>query len=56
MTAAEQYARDVLADKKVVGLFIYQAAQRFLDLIKRDDIFYDIEEAERVVSIGLKVT
>ena len=23
MTAAEQYAKDVLADKKVVGLFIY---------------------------------
>jgi len=50
MTAAEEYAKGVLEGKKVVGQFIYQAAQRFLDLLDREDVFYDIVEAERVVT------
>ena len=50
MTAAEQYAKDVLGGKKVVGQFMHQAAKRFLDLLGREDILYDVAEAERVVT------
>ena len=50
MTAAEIYAKQVLEGKIVTGIFIKQAAQRFLDFLERDDIEYDIVTANKVVN------
>ena len=48
MTAAERYAKDVLSGKIISSNFIKQAAQRFLNFLDRDDIYYNIEQAEKV--------
>jgi phage terminase large subunit-like protein len=52
MTEAERYAREVLepGNEWKTGKWIKLAAKRFLSDLERDDIHFDIEEAERVVN------
>jgi phage terminase large subunit-like protein len=50
MLAAERYAHDVLEGRKVAGLYIKQAAQRFLNDRKRTDIEFNEKEANRAVN------
>jgi phage terminase large subunit-like protein len=50
MTAAEQYAKDVISGKKIAGKFIKQAATRFLKDLERTDITFDEREANRAVN------
>lgn len=47
MTASHRYANDVISGKVVAGKRIYQACKRFLDDLKRDDIYFDEATAER---------
>jgi phage terminase large subunit-like protein len=48
LTAAEKYATKIVKGKLPVSEYVKQAAQRFLELIKRDDIDYDIVVANKV--------
>lgn len=48
MTLAEQYARDVDEGKIIAGKQIQLACKRFLSDLKRTDIFWDEEEAQKV--------
>ena len=50
MTEAERYARDVVSGKVVAGKWIKLAAKRFLSDLERDDIEFDVLEANRVVN------
>lgn len=50
MTDSHNYVDDVLGEKTVAGLFIIKACERFNADLKRKDIYFDEEEAERVVS------
>lgn len=54
MSAAEQYARWVLepGNENDTGRLIKMAAQRFLNDLKRDDIYFDEEEAGRMINFG----
>lgn len=54
MSSAEQYARDVLApgNEQKTGRLIKLAAQRFLDDLKREDIYFDEGEAVKMVNFG----
>lgn len=49
MSTAEQYAIDVLSGKVVAGRLVKLAAQRFLDDLKRTDIRFDEDEANKFV-------
>lgn len=49
MIEAEKYARDVVSGELVVGHWIKQAAKRFLSDLEREDIYFDLDEASRVV-------
>lgn len=48
MTAAHQYANDVLSGKIVAGRLIRLACQRFLNDLERDDIYFDEREAVKL--------
>lgn len=50
MTAAEVYARKVIAGEVVACHWIKQAAKRFLSDLQRDDLYLDEHEANRVVN------
>lgn len=50
MTEAERYARKVVDGEVVACHWIKQAANRFLNDLQRDDIYFDEEEASRVVN------
>jgi phage terminase large subunit-like protein len=50
MTEAERYARGVVSGEIVACHWIKQAANRFLSDLKRTDLYFDIEEANRVVN------
>lgn len=54
MSSAEQYARWVLdpANERETGRLIKLAAQRFLNDLKRTDIYFDEEEACKMVNFG----
>lgn len=54
MTGAEQYARWVLdpANERETGRLIKLAAQRFMDDLKRDDIYFDEVEAVKMLAFG----
>jgi phage terminase large subunit-like protein len=51
-TGAYKYAIDVLEEKFRTGKYIKLAAQRFLDDLKRDDIYFDLESARKVVNFA----
>jgi phage terminase large subunit-like protein len=50
MTEAERYAGKVVRGEIVAGHWIQQAAKRFLSDLKREDLFFDPQEAIRVVN------
>lgn len=50
MTEAERYARGVVSGKIIACHWIKQACKRFLSDLERKDIFFDVEEANRVVN------
>lgn len=50
MTAAEQYAKDVVEGRKVTGKFIKLAAERFLRDLEREDLVFDVKQANRAVN------
>jgi phage terminase large subunit-like protein len=54
MSGAEEYARWVLDPRndKETGRLIKLAAQRFLNDLKRDDIYFDEEEAVKMINFG----
>ena len=54
MSGAETYARRVLdpVNERETGRFIKLAAQRFMDDLKRDDIYFDEQEAVKMVNFG----
>lgn len=54
MTGAETYARWVLAPENIreTGRLIKLAAQRFIDDLRRTDVYFDEEEACRMVNFG----
>jgi len=54
MTGAEEYARWVLDPENArdTGRLIKLAAQRFLDDLQREDIYFDEEEAIKMVNFG----
>lgn len=54
MSAAETYARWVLDPKNADenGRLMKLAAQRFLDDLKRDDIYFDEEEGSHMLNLG----
>lgn len=52
MTDAERYANDVIKNKIVTGNSIKLAAKRFQKNLKRKDIYYDRELAEKVVKFA----
>jgi phage terminase large subunit-like protein len=54
VSGAEQYARWVLApgNERETGRLIKLAAQRFLDDLKRDDIYFDEDEACKMINFG----
>jgi phage terminase large subunit-like protein len=56
VSSAEQYARDVLTpgNEQKTGRLIKLAAQRFLDDLKRDDIYFDEDEAVKMLNFGEK--
>lgn len=49
MAIYEQYIKDVLSGKQVVGQNIYLAVQRFCDLRDRDDIYFDSEVVDEAI-------
>lgn len=51
-TGAYKYAIDVLEEKFRTGKYIKMAAQRFIDDLKRDDIYLDLESARKVVNFA----
>jgi phage terminase large subunit-like protein len=48
LSEAEQYARKVLSGEIIAGRLIKLACQRFLNDLKRDDIYFDKREAEKL--------
>lgn len=54
MSSAEQYARWALDPKNKVGTgrYIKLACERFLSDLKRDDIYFDEEEADKMINFG----
>lgn len=50
MTEAEQYANDVLSGKKIAGKWIKLACQKFLNDLKRDDIYLDVKQGQRAIN------
>jgi phage terminase large subunit-like protein len=52
MSAAESYAQSVLSNPAENGRLIQLAAQRFLDDLKRDDIYFDEEEGSHMLNFG----
>lgn len=50
MTEAEQYAHKVLSGEIVAGRLIKLACQRFLNDLKRDDIYFDEYEANWLIN------
>ncbi len=52
ISLCEIYAREVVAGKIVAGRYIQLAAKRFLSDLKRTDIYFDIEEANKVVNFA----
>ncbi len=49
MTAAHQYALDVVSGKQIAGRLIVLAAQRFLSDLERKDIYFDEKEGDKFV-------
>jgi phage terminase large subunit-like protein len=49
-TQAHKYAMDVLEEKVVTGALIKQAAQRFVNDLGRDDLYFDLEQARKIVN------
>ena len=45
-----QYAEDVISGRITAGLYVKQACQRYLDWLKRDDLIFRTDRADRVVS------
>ena len=54
MTVAEKYARDIVSGKQVAGGYIKKAAERFLKDLKRKDIYFDVEEANKIIAFTEK--
>lgn len=52
MIEAHQYAEKVLSGKIVAGRLIKLACQRFLNDLKRDDLVFDEQEANRMINFG----
>src|SRR5574339_70064 len=52
MSTAEQYANDVLSGKILAGQYIKLAAQRFLNDLEREDIYFDEVEANRIINFA----
>lgn len=52
MSTAEQYANDVLSGKILAGELIKLSAKRFLNDLKRDDIYFDELEANRLINFA----
>lgn len=52
MTAAEQYAREVLDGKIIAGRLIKLACQRFLNDLRRKDIYFDDFEANWLINFA----
>jgi phage terminase large subunit-like protein len=50
MTEAERYARKVINEEIIACHWIKQACSRFLSDLKREDLYFDVEEANRVVN------
>ncbi len=50
MTEAEQYANDVLNGKKIAGKWIKLACQKFLNDLKRTDIYLDAKAGQRAIN------
>ncbi len=48
----ERYARDVVAGKIVAGEYIIKAAKRFIDDLKRTDIYWDEVESMRIINFA----
>ena len=51
-TGAYKYACDVLEEKVKTGRYIKLAAQRFIDDLKRDDIYLDLTDSRRVINFA----
>jgi phage terminase large subunit-like protein len=49
MSAAEQYALDVVSGRQVAGRLICLAAKRFLSDLERKDVYFDEREANKIV-------
>ncbi len=52
MIEAHQYALDVLSGKEVAGRLIKKACERFLRDLERTDIYFDEEEANKMIVFG----
>lgn len=54
MSAAESYARSVLRGDIIAGELIKLACQRFIDDLKRTDIYFDEAEANKIIVFAEK--
>lgn len=54
MSAAEQYANNVLSGKIIAGELIKLACKRFLSDLKRTDIYFDETEANKIILFAEK--
>ncbi len=52
ISRAEKYARDVVGKKIVAGRLMIKACERFLSDLERDDIYFDIVEANKIVNFA----
>ena len=54
MTRCEQYARDILApgNERKAGRLVKLAAQRFINDLGREDIYFDEGEAGKIINFG----
>ena len=49
------YARKVIDNQIVAGKAIKQVAQRFLDFLNREDVYFDTDKADRPVNFIKKL-
>lgn len=54
MTIAESYAREVVGGKAVTGEYIKKACKRFLSDLDREDLYFDTDEAQKLVKFAEK--